>query len=66
MALTVNNLFEHEARKRIEEEIARHMESLASGALADWGAYQKTAGLIAGLRQALECCDAAHDEIMKR
>lgn len=66
MALTYNNLFEHELRKRIDEEIERVRETTANGQVSDWAAYQREVGKIAGLRMALTAADEAHAELEKR
>lgn len=65
--MNLNNLFEHELRKLIEEEINRISEILANGlGVVDYAEYKHHTGQIRALRGVLERCDEVQSIISKR
>lgn len=61
-ALTRNDAFEVEMRKRINAQIDKRRDEVATGAL-DIEGYRSECGKIAGLFGALEICDEVHDDM---
>lgn len=60
--LTYSNMFEAELRKMMAVRIVDLTQSLAvPGNVANWDEYNDRVGVIAGLREALELCDAASE-----
>jgi hypothetical protein len=65
--MNLNNVFEHELRKLILEEIERIKEILASGlSVIDYTEYKHHTGQIRALNTVLERCDEVASIISKR
>jgi len=65
--VNLNNLFENELRKLIEEEIERIKELLGNGlAVIDYAEYKHHTGQIRALRTVLERCEEVQSILSKR
>jgi len=65
--MNLNNLFENELRKLIEEEIERIKEILGNGlSVVDYPEYRHHTGQIRALRTVLERCSEVQSIISKR
>jgi hypothetical protein len=59
--LNLNNAFENELKKLIDQEIERLKENLSNGlSVLDYAEYKHQVGKIIGLRTVLERCDDVH------
>ena len=67
MALTYNQVFEHEIRELVAAELEQTVENLAAGLAAkDYADYRYSVGKIAGLRRIAELCDIASQKLSER
>jgi len=64
--LTYSDLFEHELRKLIMEEIELHLNNLSrGGGVSDYAEYKSLVGKIAALREVLDLCEEARLKVNK-
>lgn len=63
---TISNLFEHEMRKLLAEQLEEFREGIASGGAQSFDDYRFQAGRIAGLRWAIDLCEQVASDIAKR
>lgn len=61
---TYTSYYQQELQKLLAEAVQQQTEMLAAGHLPDYATYQKTVGVIFGLRMAMELMDEA-DRIIR-
>lgn len=63
---TLGTAFDRELRKRLLVRIDELAHTVASGHLPSYDEYKYQAGVIAGLKAAIEFCDEVQDDLANR
>lgn len=64
--MTLDTLFEREARQAVSELIAGVLETMGAGMLGDHAEYKYQAGRVAAFRQVLESFEDVNKKLQER